>query len=66
METQKLIQCKYQIFINNKLSHNNLSILETLLQLNLLDINLNIELLNKYSILRFDNEHITIEVRKIK
>ena len=54
----------FNIYINNELAFNNLTTLETLLQLNLLNIKVDIELLQKYSVLYFANTNIIIEVKK--
>ena len=62
METQKL-QC-FSIYINNELKFNNLTTIQTLLQLSLLDIKVDIELLNTYSVLHLQNSTTTIEVKR--
>ena len=62
METQKL-QC-FDIYINNELKFNNLTTIQTLLQLSLLDIKVDIELLNTYSVLHLQNSTTTIEVKR--
>lgn len=62
MEIKKLQY--YDIYINNKLKFNNLTILETLLQLNLLNISLDINLLYNYSELNFKNNTTTIKVKR--
>lgn len=62
MEIQKL-QC-FSIYINNELKFNNLTTIQTLLQLSLLDIKVDIELLNTYSILHLQNSTTTIEVKR--
>lgn len=54
----------FNIYINNKLAFNNLTTLETLLQLNYLDIKINIELLHKYSLLKLQNNTTTIEIKR--
>ena len=54
----------FNIYINNELAFNNLTILETLLQLSLLDSKIDIELLQKYSVLYFANNNIIIKVKK--
>ena len=55
----------FDIYINNKLAFNNLTILETLLQLSLLDSKVNIELLQKYSVLKLQNNTTTIKIKKL-
>lgn len=55
----------FNIYINNKLAFNNLTILETLLQLNLLDSKVDIELLQKYSLLKLQNNTTTIKVKRL-
>ena len=54
----------FNIYINNELAFNNLTTLETLLQLSLLDSKVDIELLQKYSVLYFANNNIIIKVKK--
>ena len=55
----------FNIYINNKLVFNKLTTLQTLLQLNLLGSEINIELLNKYSLVRLENYNTVIEIKKL-
>lgn len=62
MEIKKLQY--YDIYLNKELKFNNLTILETLMQLSLLDSKVDIDLLNKYSVLHLQNSTTTIEVKR--
>lgn len=55
---------RFDIYINNELAFNNLTILETLLRLSLLDSKVDIELLQKYSLLKLQNNTTTIKVKR--
>ena len=62
MEIKKLQY--YDIYLNKELKFNNLTILETLMQLSLLNSKVDIDLLNKYSVLHLQNSTTTIEVKR--